>query len=163
MRVLKRTDDQIIIEEKPWALGLLLALFVVGLCSGAFEAARTEGLPIALIILTCALGVGALFSLVSERVWLILDRAENRIELRRRNLLRYRVETWTLSDLGPDGIIVQSNEETYRLALGLASVKAPVPVTSYYQSSGTVRTCAEALRDWLSVGAARPRGNPHVR
>jgi hypothetical protein len=157
MRVLKRTDEQIIIEEKPWMLGLLLALFVVGLCSAAFEAARTEGLPVALIILTLALGTGAIFAAVSERVWLILDRAANRIELRRRNLLRYNVEVFALSDLSADGILLQSNEDTFRIALRLSAARPPVPVTSYYQSSETVRTCAEAAREWLSAGASRPR------
>ncbi len=157
MRVLKRTEETLIIEEKPWSLGLLLGLFVIGLVYGAFQAAREEGMLTALFVLTLALSVCAIFSFASERVWLVLDRNTGTVELRRRNLLRYRREVFDLADLTPDGILVQSNDDTLRLALRLKSSEAPVPMTSYYQSGGNVRACAEAARDWLSGKPDRRR------
>lgn len=152
MKVLRESADELVIEEKPWFLGLMLAVFVLGFAAAALAAAF-DGHWLA------ALGLGALaasFAWVSarvvERVWLVLDRRAGTVELRRRNFGRFRRQGWPLARL--EAVALQSDfgegSRTYRLALRLQGEPAPLPMTRYYQSGRGTEACAKAASDWLS-------------
>lgn len=159
MKVLRLSPDMLVIEEKPWFLGLMLAVFVLGFAAAALAAAF-EGQWLA------ALGLGAVaaaFAWVSarvvERVWLVLDRRAGTVELRRRSHGRFRRQGWPLARL--EAVVEQSDfgegSRTYRLALWLRDQPAPVPMTRYYQSGRGTKACAAAAREWLAAGE-RARG-----
>lgn len=150
MRVLKATDDQFILEDRPLFLGLVLVFFILS-CAGWMLASLFAGeFGMALLAAAATAGLGAIAALCVQRVWLILDRKAGTIELRRRGARGFRSESFALADLDPDGILVQANEEPQRLALRLASRQEPVPMTTYYRGGGSISRCAEAARKWLA-------------
>lgn len=150
MRVLKATDDQFILEDRPLFLGLVFVFFILS-CAGWMLASLFAGeFLMALLAAAVTAGLGAIAALSIQRVWLILDRKAGTVELRRRGARGFRSETFALADLNPDGILVQSTDETQRLALRLASREEPVPMTAYYRGGDSIRRCAEAARRWLA-------------
>jgi hypothetical protein len=155
MKVLRQSADLLVIEEKPWFLGVTLAVFVLGFAAAALAAAF-EGQWLA------ALGLGvvaAAFAWVSgrvvERVWLVFDRSAGTVELRHRNHGRFRRRGWPLARL--EAVALQSDfgegSHTYRLALRLRGEPAPVPMTRYYQSGRGTKACLAAAQSWLSSAA----------
>ncbi|MCU9847870.1 hypothetical protein OEZ60_07605 [Defluviimonas sp. WL0024] len=149
MRILFETDDRLIIEDKPLFLGLVLVLFTLSCVGWTVNEVLAGAYLRAALAFAVSLGLTAIAALAVERVWLVLDRAAGRIEFRRRNAQGFSTESFPLADLAPDGVLVQSHDDTHRLALRLASRDKPVPMTWYYQSGNHIRRCAETTSRWL--------------
>lgn len=155
MRILEQSENRLILEEKPWFWGLFLVLFILAFAAGGIKSVLDGDYTLTAIAMLVVAAVGALAAFSIERVWLILDRASGTAELRRRSLRRFRLDVFPLSELAPDRIMIQSDEGMLRIALQLASRPEPLQMTSYYQSSGNIRPCAEAARKWLAACPVR--------
>ena len=155
MRILEQSDNRLILEEKPWFWGLFFVLFILAFAAGGIKSAVEGDYGLTAMAIVVVAGVGALAAFSIERVWLILDRVSGTVELRRRSLRCFHRDVFPLSELAQDGIMIQADEGTLRIALSLASCSDPMPMTRYYQSGGNVRSCAEAARKWLAADRVR--------
>ncbi|MCV2871354.1 hypothetical protein OEZ71_03500 [Defluviimonas sp. WL0050] len=149
MRILNQNNDQLIVEEKPWFWALCFVFMTLSCAAWAIDALSKGNLLMTGAAAASTLGCLALTAFAVERVWLILDRRAGTVELRRRNWRGFRSETFPLSDLDPDGVLLQSNDDMWRIALQFSSREKPVPLTGYYQTGTSTRRCAETARKWL--------------
>ena len=163
MRIRQNTPDRLIIEDRPWLLGAVLIVFILAFVAAAFAAASEGKAVAALAFLAIALGAGLVFAFFVERVWLILDRPAGTIELRRRNLRRFRSDSHALRDL--EYALVQtshdSDGDTHRLALKLRGRMQPIAMTTYY-SGGRDRpaSMADAIDSWIAAPGPAPGPRP---
>ena len=153
MKVSRNTPDQLIIENNPIVLAILLnTLFLVFLGAGLFNLSTDFWFGIAFA--GGAVVFGAIFNLAFiRRTQILFDRPANLVEMRRKSLLGYQRRTWALEHL--DRAEVQSsrsdNTNTYRAALVFdGGMDAGThPITLVYSSGGGARRAADAINTWL--------------
>lgn len=160
MRIKHNDPDLLIVEARPWILGILfaggaLAFFGVGVVklialdlTGLFYFAGGAFLMLFLYIFV-------------RRVQVVFHRPEGWVEIRQRTLSRYdrvrhdlaeieraMVETSHSSDNGP----------THRVALVIpeGQSKGRHPLTNYYSSGSGADRATKTINDWLA--SARPGG-----
>jgi hypothetical protein len=153
MKVLRTTETQLVLEERPWLLGLLFVVIILSLALAAILLWRDGEPGWAVAMAAAAVGAWFLMRLAVERVWLVLDRAAGTVEFRRRGLARSRRDSFPLRalervelqrSLGDDG------DETYRLAIWINGEPRPLPMTGYYQSGKGSEICVAAALAWLA-------------
>lgn len=149
MRILTQSDDRLILEERPWFWSLCFVFMTLSCAAWGIDALSKGNLLMTGAAAASTLGCLALTAFAVERVWLILDRRAGTVELRRRNWRGFRSETFPLSDLDRDGILLQRSDDMWRIALRFRSRENPLPLTGYYQTGTNTRSCAEIARNWL--------------
>ncbi|MDA0961972.1 MAG: hypothetical protein O2898_03525, partial [Proteobacteria bacterium] len=89
MKILRDTPEQLIIEETPWVLGIMLVFFILAFVGpGLFLV--TQGELIGLFFAGVGGGLGAMGLIVFvQRVQVILDTMTDEVIDRRRSVLRY--------------------------------------------------------------------------
>ncbi len=150
MRIIKDTDDQFVLEEKPVFLGLVFIFFLMSGAAWAVDAYKAGNHAMLALALLLIVGMGVFAARVVERIWLIFDRAKGTIEIRRRNHRDLLSETYPLADLAAEGIMVERSGDMNRLALKLSSHKRPIPMTQHYQTGNHIVRCADAAKAWLA-------------
>jgi hypothetical protein len=153
MKVIHRSDTLLMIEDRPWLLGIAMIgmalVFLIGsmamiasgqVLGGAFTGLLGVGLP-ALI--------GAL---MVQRVRLTFDRASGQLTRTSRSVKGLKRESYALDRLveARVGTSTDSDGTTYRTELHLQDPPETVLFTSYYTSGQKPRLMAEAVNDWLA-------------
>ncbi len=151
MRIVKDTEEQFILEERPVFWGFVLIFFAMATSAWAFNAIRDRDYAMAGFSVLATIGICYFAYMIVERVWLVLDRRSNLVELRRRNHRRSRSQAFPLSELKPDGVLVERSDDMHRIALKFVSQDSPVPMTRHYQTGNHIHRCAEAARVWLKA------------
>jgi hypothetical protein len=156
MKVIHRTDSVLILEDRPWFLGVFLILmalcFIFGgmamvgagqWLGGAFFALFGGGLPLLIA------------ALMVRRVRLTLDRSTGQLTRTMRSVRGLSQESHPLDRLtkASVGVSTDSDGNTCRTELQLADPPQVVPFTSYYTNGRKPETMAQAVNDWL--GTAR--------
>ena len=156
MKIKHNDPDLLIVEARPWILGLIfgggaLALFGVGISR-----------LIALDVAALAYFAGGLFLMLFlyifvRRVQVVFHRPEGWVEIRQRSLTRYdrvrhdlaeveraMVETSNSGDGGP----------THRVALVIpeGQSKGRHPLTNYYTGGGGAEHATKVINGWLDSG-----------
>jgi len=153
MKVTRDTPDQLIIENNPVWLAILISIpLFVFLVVGIFTI-KTD-LSTGLVFVVGSLIMGVVFNLAFiRRTQLILDRSRNLVELRRRSMLGYKKRTWELGYL--DRVVIQSSNSgdstTYRAAMVFSDGMdaGTHPITLVYSSGSGADRAAGAINRWL--------------
>ena len=143
MKVSRNTPDQLIVEDVPWLLGIMLAGFIllfVGVGIGLVLSGEIFGLLFAI----GGGGVGGLcFALMVRRVQVILDRPTGTLVIRRRSVLGYSEVRHDLADLS--GAILEETRSskgstlrrpTLVLDRGMSQGRHPVVATYMQRKAG---------------------------
>lgn len=154
MKVLHRSDALLVLEDRPWLLGILLIAmalaFVFGglammgegmMLGGAFFALFGGGVPILIA------------ALMVRRVRLTLDRSTGLLTRTMRSVRGLSQEIHALDRLtmATVGVSHDSDGTTYRTELRLTGPDQTVPFTSYYTSGRKPEAMAQAVNDWLAA------------
>lgn len=152
------THARLVIEDRPWLLGLVLVAVILIFVGIALFTWATQPM----VALFCLAGAG-LFGLMAgfmvRRSILILDRASGRAVWREVWLRGQREEVFDLSALV--GTVVQTQRSTgrggrsvvtSRVALRVTGRADPVPLTLVYASGPGAGRAAEAIDRWLAAG-----------
>ena len=160
MRVTRNLPEQIIVEDRPLFWGLCIGAMIVALASAAFDtAANGEWLGFALIVVFIAAAV-FMFAQIVVRTMVIFDRTNNRVELRRRSILRFQREWYDLDNVAEAIVQTSSSDDgdAHRLALVLSGGmdRGTRPVTQSYTTGRATHRAANAINAWLAdkTGAA---------
>lgn len=152
MKVLHRSDTLLVLEDRPWFLGIMLIVmalvFVFGglammgeglLLGGAAFALFGGGIPVLIA------------ALMVQRVRLTLDRSTGQLTRTMRSVRGLSTESHPLGRLrtATVGVSSDSDGSTYRTELQLTDPPQTVPFTSYYTSGKKPETMARAVNDWL--------------
>lgn len=154
MKATRDTPDQLILENNPIWLVVFINLFAL-----VFVAVGLFMLPDQLLV-GIAITLGGLLMAVAfnlafaRRTQLILDRTANRIELRRRSLLAYYRQVWSVKDV-PRAILQTSmsgDSPTHRAALEvhLYGRNEIHPITLVYTSGQGPSGAVAQINDWLN-------------
>lgn len=155
MKVTRDTTDQLILENNPIVIAILISCFaLIFVAAGLFL--MSEQFWFGLLFTISGVAIGIVFNMAfSRRTQLILDRPSNHIELRRKSMLGYKKQTWELNYL--DRAIVQSsrtdNTTTYRAAMVFSDGMdaGTHPITIVYSSGGGAERASNAINNWLAA------------
>lgn len=156
MKVIHCSNTQLILEDRPWLLGLLMILMAMSFLAFALallsEGEVAGGLMLGLIGVGVPLVVG---SMMVQRVRLTLDRETGLVTRTRRSVLGLTQETYPLRRLAEARVdsIRGTNGGTHRMELRLSNPPGEVPFTSYHAGGGKAEQMAKAVNNWLR-GAA---------
>lgn len=149
MKITRNTPDVLIVEERPWLLGVAIIGFVL-FFTGTGMAILAEGHWSGLVGLAVGIGIGGfLFLLLVRRSQLVLDRARGVGALRVR---------WALGQertrLALDGLRAEverhasADGETFRVVLVQGAARYPLSLV-FTDRPGHARLAA-AINAWLS-------------
>jgi hypothetical protein len=155
MKTITDTPDTLIMEDKPWGLGLIiiaatLVFFGVGVAIAA--AGEIVG-GLAFVVGGIAMGTISLWAFVRQtQLW--IDAGAGRVALRSRNVFGFVETTWPLGDLEraeTQRSTSSKGQVQYRPVLVFGGeTHATVPVIDVYFSGRSAGVTANAINTWLS-------------
>jgi hypothetical protein len=157
MKVIHRTDTLLMIEDRPWFIGILMIVMALTFAFGAMALLSAGkilgGLAMGLLGTGVPLLIGAL---MVQRVRLAFDRQTGQMTRTCRTVRGLTQQSFALDRLAEArvGVSFDSDGNTYRTELLLQGPSETVPFTSYYTSGRKPEQMAEAVNDWLTA----PRG-----
>jgi hypothetical protein len=158
MKVLHHSETLLVLENRPWFLGILLIVMALAFAfgglammgegmvlGGAFFALFGAGIPILIA------------ALMVRRVRLTFDRSTGLLTRTMRSVRGLAQESHALDRLKAAMVAVShdSDGSTYRTELQLTDPDQTVPFTSYYTSGRKPEVMAQAVNDWLAGPTAR--------
>lgn len=152
MKIIHRSDRQLVLEDRPWLIGLL----VIGMAmAGLFGSMAMVGSGQMLAGTVMGIfGVGGTLligALLVKRVRLILDRGTGRITRISRSVGGLTQEEHALARLVEARIGTRTDAKgtTRRTELLLSGPEQTLPFTDYYTSGGKPERMAQTINDWL--------------
>jgi hypothetical protein len=163
MKVLHDSDTLLMLEDRPWRIGILMIVMALAFAFGAMALIGAGQVPGGILMALVGVGVPVLLgALFVQRVRLTLDRKTGLVTRTRRSVLGLTQATHPLQRLtgARVGASVDSDGATYRMELCLADPPETVPFTTYYTSGQRPHRMAEVVESWLSLDKAQadPQG-----
>lgn len=157
MTVVRNLPSQLILAHAPWLLGAGLIVCIVA-CAAAGLALIAQGEVVGLATVLAGAGVPlAIFALTIKRDQVIFDAVAGTATVQRRTLLRYRSNSYPLTDVRRAE--VEAFSDTARATLTFHDSTAPYPLVEAYASGNGPRQAADAINDWLrSYKRMSPQG-----
>ena len=152
LRVLEDTPERLVLEDRPWFLGLLLAgciLFSVAmLIIGIVE----RDLLLAGAMAIFGAGAWAAFNMAVRRGRLTLDRASGRAVWVVRTKTGLREESWDLTEIARAVLDTHDDEGvSYRPSLAFRTAQAPVALRAGFGPEPSARRAVEAINRFLDA------------
>ena len=153
MKVIHRSDQLLVIEDRPWFIGVLMILMALVFLFGGmklFAAGEAfGGLMMVLLGGGVPLGIGAL---MVRRVRLTFDRDAGTLTRVSRSVRGLTQDSYALDRLERAELAVSTDSDgtTYRTELRLKAPLETVPFTTYYTNGRKPRLMVDAVNDWLS-------------
>ena len=156
MKVIHRTDDLLMIEDRPWIIGILMIIMALVFAFGGMALLASGQLFGGVMLLLIGVGVPVMIgALMVQRVRLTFDRGTGTVIRTRRSVLGLTQTMHALDrlDRARVGVSTDSDGTTYRMELDLRDPPEMLPFTSYHTSGTRPEAMAQAVNDWL--GSAR--------
>ena len=154
MKVIHRSDQLLVIEDRPWFIGILMIGMTLIFLFGSmklFAAGEAFG---GLMMLLVGGGVPLLIGAVMvRRVRLTFDRSQGAVTRTSRSVGGLTREVYALDrvETAQLGTSTDSDGTTYRTELRLRDPSEIVPFTSYYTDGRKPERMAEAVNGWLTA------------
>jgi hypothetical protein len=156
MKVIHRTDDLLMIEDRPWFIGIMMIVMALVFAFGGMALLASGEVFGGLMMLLIGVGVPVLIgALMVQRVRLTFDRRAGTVTRTRRSVIGLTQTTHPLDrlDRARVGVSTDSDGTTYRMELDLRDPPETLPFTSYHTSGGRPEEMTRTVNDWL--GTAR--------
>lgn len=153
MKVIHRSDTLLMLEDRPWLLGLfLIAMALTFLVSGMAIIAKGmifSGLFMGVVGTGLPLLIGAL---MVQRVRLTFDRTSGQLTRTLRSIRGLKQESHPIDRLVEAFVDANTDGDgiTYRMDLRLKDPPATVPFAAYHTSGRSPHRMAQAVNDWLA-------------
>jgi hypothetical protein len=159
MWIKANTPDRLVLEDRPWLLGSILAFVIVFMAFLALVLGADALWRGVVFGLGAALFGGAFVAFV-RRVIVILDRGAGAVVIRSVGLLGQTETTLPLADIAAAAVETVVNRststngrlpsvsETHRVVLQVKG--QPVPLTRVYSAGPGAANCAAAINHWLA-------------
>lgn len=152
MKVIHRTNTLLMIEDRPWMIGILMIVMALVFAFAGMAMLISGEVFGGLMMFLVGVGVPVLIgALMVQRVRLTFDRAAGTVTRTRRSVLGLTQSTYALDRLerARVGVSTDSDGSTYRTVLDLRDPVETVPFTTYYTSGSRPEEMARAVNDWL--------------
>jgi hypothetical protein len=160
MKVIHRTDRLLVLEDRPWLIGVLMIIMVLVFLAGGMALLASGEVFGGLMMLLIGGGVPLLIAaLMVQRVRLTLDRGTGTVTRTRRSVLGLTRTTHDLSRVEKARVAVSTDSDgsTYRMELDLGDPPETLPFTTYFTSGTRPEQMAAAVNHWLAAGGAGNR------
>jgi hypothetical protein len=154
MKVIHRTDDLLMIEDRPWLIGIMMIVMALVFAFGGMAILASGEIFGGVMMLLIGVGVPVLIgALMVQRVRLTFDRSAGTVTRTRRSVIGLTQTEHRLDriDRARVGVSTDSDGTTYRMELDLRDPPEMVPFTSYHTSGGHPEMMAQAVNDWLGA------------
>jgi hypothetical protein len=152
MKVIHRTDQHLMIEDRPWLIGVLMIVMALVFAFGGMALLASGEVFGGMMMLVIGVGVPVLIgALMVQRVRLTFDRSTGTVTRTRRSVagLTQTVHRLDRVDRARVGVSTDSDGSTYRMELDLRDPPETLPFTSYHTSGRRPEEMAQAVNDWL--------------
>ena len=156
MKVIHRTGDLLMIEDRPWFIGIMMIVMALVFAFGGMAILASGEILGGVMMLLIGVGVPLVIgALMVQRVRLTFDRRVGTVTRTRRSVLGLTQTTHPLNrlDRARVGASTDSDGTTYRMELDLRDPPEMVPFTTYHTSGKRPEEMTVAVNDWL--GSAR--------
>lgn len=154
MKITTHTPDLLIVEDRPWLIGLAMTGFTLFIVV-AGVATWADGNPVkgVFILLLAALAGGGGFWAFVRRSQAVFHRPEGWVELRSRTVTGPSRVRHKLSEI--DAALVEDYSDSHRVVLRIPSGESEGrhPITPVYTSGSHHEAIAATINDWLRAGA----------
>lgn len=161
MKVIHRTATQLVIEDKPWLIGVMMIgmalVFLFGSMKLLADGEVLGGSLLGLFGVGVPLVIGAV---MVQRVRVVFDRATGEVRRTSRSVRRLTEIAYPLDRVkgASLGVSTDSDGTAYRLELALANPVETLPFTTYYTSGQRPDRLCQAVNDWLGESAGAVAG-----
>ncbi|MDP3193935.1 sodium/calcium exchanger protein [Tabrizicola sp.] len=155
MKVIHRTDNLLMIEDRPWFIGILMIVMALVFAFGGMAILASGEIFGGVMMLLIGVGVPLLIgALMVQRVRLTFDRSAGTVTRTRRSVLGLTQTMHRLDrlDRARVGVSTDSDGTTYRMELDLRDPPEMLPFTTYHTSGKRPEEMAQAVNDWLLGG-----------
>ncbi|MCU0826323.1 MAG: hypothetical protein MUE52_02695 [Tabrizicola sp.] len=166
MKVILWSDRQLILEDKPWLIGILMIAMALMFLGGSMALISAGEFFGGLMMGLIGVGVPLLIAaLMVQRVRLVLDRDTGTISRTSRSIRGLNHATYALDRLTEArvGVSTDSDGTTYRMELHLSEPAEIVPFTSYYTSGRKPEQMSVAVNDWRMGRNGQTHAAQHPR
>ena len=154
MKVIHRTGDLLMIEDRPWFIGIMMIVMALVFAFGGMAILASGEIFGGVMMLLIGVGVPVLIgALMVQRVRLSFNRSAGTVTRTRRSVLGLTQTTHALDrlDRARVGTSTDSDGTTYRMELDLRDPPEMVPFTTYHTSGKRPEAMARAVNDWLGM------------
>jgi hypothetical protein len=154
MKVIHRTDDLLMIEDRPWFIGIMMIVMALVFAFGGMALLASGEIFGGVMMLLIGVGVPLLIgALMVQRVRLSFDRRAGTVTRTRRSVLGLTQTVHPLGrlDRARVGVSTDSDGTTYRMELDLRDPPEMVPFTTYHTSGKRPEQMTQAVNDWLGT------------
>jgi hypothetical protein len=167
MKVIHQTARQLVIEDRPWLIGVLLIAMALCFLAAGMATLMSGVLLGGMFMLLLGGGVPLLIAgMLVQRVRMTFDRDTGQVTRTCKSLAGLTRTSHALHRLerARVGARTDSDGATYRMELDLRNPPEVVPFTSYYTNGKRPEKMAQAVNGWLAAGrqpvlSVRPTGN----
>ncbi len=158
MRIVTNSPDRLMLEEKPWLLGVIIAAAILIFVMMALLMLG-DSIWMGLAMFLGAGLFGAAFVVFVRRVVVIFDRSAGAVVIRSVGVLGQSEQTLALADIA--GVEVEttiststqsgrrSSSKTHRATL--LTRQGKVPLTEVYSGGNGAADAAQAVKGWLGL------------
>jgi hypothetical protein len=153
MKVIHRSDSLLMIEDRPWFIGILMIVMALIFAFGGMALLASGEVFGGLMMVLVGVGVPVLIgALMVQRVRLTFDRSAGTVVRTRRSVVGFTETKYALDrlDRARVGVSTDSDGSTYRMELELRDPAETVPFTTYHTSGRRPEAMMQAVNDWLA-------------
>ncbi len=161
MKITQNTPALLVVDDRPWFIGLLLIGFAAvfgALGLGAVISGYFGGL---LMMLIAGLA-GVAFTFLVERTQLVMDSTAGKLEIRKKSMRRKKVDKRDLKDLRHTTVESQTSHRngnpktTSRIVLVFSDddPDSGTPLTAALTSGGAAERISPVINAWLEAARA---------
>ncbi len=159
MKISKNTPDLMVIDDRPWFIGLFLIGFIAIFASiGATM--LYSGLLGGVFMLLIAGAIFTGFYFLVERTQLVLDASAGKLEIRKKSMRRMKRDKYALKELRHTTVDSRTSSsssgnstKTSRLVLVFngENGETDTPLTAAYTSGGAAERISPVVNAWLEA------------
>ena len=160
MKVIHRTEDLLMVEDRPWLIGIMMIVMALIFAVGGMALLASGEVFGGAMMLLIGVGVPVLIgALMVQRVRLTFDRPAGTVTRTRRSVLGLSQTVHRLDrlDRARVGVSIDSDGTSYRMELDLRDPPEMLPFTTYHTSGRRPEAMAQAINDWLGASQQTAR------
>ena len=156
MKIIHQSESQLVIEDRPWLIGILMIIMAVAFLGGSLLFFSQGEFLGGVIMGGVGVGVPLLIGiLMVQRVRLTFDRSNGLLTRTRKSVFGLTQTQYSLHRLlrAYTGVSHGDDGPTYRMELQLNDPDETVPFTTYHTSGGKPAQLVSSVNEWLGVQA----------
>ena len=152
MKIVEDSETRLVVEDRPWGLGLILIMFILATAWGGFDEFQSGNWPVSLLLFGIS---GVIFWALNRYVQLgrlVLDKTNGTAKWSARSASRSVRLDWPLEEVRRSVVETRRDDgETYRITLLFDNGRDPLPLTPYFSGLGRHEAIKTRINEFLGA------------